>query len=110
VSVTVWNYRVQNKKGTFLSVILHGCGNWPLKLKEEHKLRMLENVVLRKKYGSKRDEVARICTERHKKEIIRSVSLTKCHLDDHDKNHKTDLTCSMDEGEEKRIQSFGGET
>jgi hypothetical protein len=66
---------------------------------------MLENVVLRKKFGSKRYEIARAW----KKEIIIPVNLTKCHSEDHGKNHKNGLTCSMNEGEEKRMQSFGGE-
>jgi hypothetical protein len=38
-------------------VVLYGCETWSLTLREEHKLRVFENRVLRRKFGSKRDEV-----------------------------------------------------
>jgi hypothetical protein len=36
--------------------VLHGCETWFLKLREEHRLRVLENRVLRRIFGPKRDE------------------------------------------------------
>jgi hypothetical protein len=41
-----------------LPLILYGCKTWFLTLKEENRLRMFENRVLRKIYGTKREEVA----------------------------------------------------
>jgi hypothetical protein len=41
-----------------LPVVLYGCETWSLLLREEHRLRMLENRVLRRIFGLKRDEVA----------------------------------------------------
>ena len=38
-------------------VILHGCETWSLTLREERRLRALQNRVLRKVFGPKRDEV-----------------------------------------------------
>ena len=38
-------------------VVLHGCETWSLTLREERKLRMFENMVLRTIFGSRRDEV-----------------------------------------------------
>jgi hypothetical protein len=38
-------------------VVLYGCETWSLTLREEHKLRVLENRVLRRIFGHKRDEV-----------------------------------------------------
>jgi hypothetical protein len=35
---------------------LYGCENWWLKLKEECRLRVLENWVLRRIFGPRRDE------------------------------------------------------
>jgi hypothetical protein len=35
-----------------------GCETWSVKLREEHRLRMFENRVLRRMFGPKRDEVA----------------------------------------------------
>jgi len=40
-----------------LSVVLYGCETWWLTLREEPRLRVFENVVLRRVFGSKRDEV-----------------------------------------------------
>jgi len=38
-------------------VVLYGCETWSLTLREEHRLRVFENRVLRKMCGAKRDEV-----------------------------------------------------
>jgi hypothetical protein len=40
-----------------LPVILYGCVTWSLTLREEYKLRVFENRVLRRIFGRKRDEV-----------------------------------------------------
>jgi hypothetical protein len=40
-----------------LPVVLYGCETWSLTLKEEHRLRVFENKVLRTIFGPKRDEV-----------------------------------------------------
>jgi hypothetical protein len=34
-----------------------GCKTWSLTLREEHRLRVFENRVLRRIFGTKRDEV-----------------------------------------------------
>jgi len=39
-----------------LPVVLYGCEIWSLKLREERKLRVFENRVLRRVFGPKRDE------------------------------------------------------
>jgi hypothetical protein len=44
-------------KTTTLPVVLYGCETWSLTLREEHRLRVLENRVLRRIFGPKRDEV-----------------------------------------------------
>jgi hypothetical protein len=36
--------------------VFHGCETWP-PTREEHKLRVLENGVLKRIFGPKRDEV-----------------------------------------------------
>jgi hypothetical protein len=42
-----------------LTVILCGCETFSLALREGHRLGMFENRVLRRIFGSKRDEVTR---------------------------------------------------
>jgi len=42
---------------TILPFVLCGCETWSLTLREEHRLRMFENRVLRRIFGPKREEV-----------------------------------------------------
>ena len=44
-------------KGVVLPVVLYGCEIWSLTWREERKLRVFENMVLRKIFGPRRDEV-----------------------------------------------------
>jgi hypothetical protein len=44
-------------KTLILPLILYGCETLSLILREEHRLRMFENRVLRRIYGLKRDEM-----------------------------------------------------
>jgi hypothetical protein len=37
--------------------VLYGCETWSLTLREEHRVRVLDNTVLRRIFGPKRDEV-----------------------------------------------------
>ena len=39
-----------------MPVVLYGCETWSLTTKEEHRLRVFENKVLRKIFGAKIDE------------------------------------------------------
>jgi hypothetical protein len=50
-------------------VVLYGCETWSLTLKEEHWLRVLENKVLRKIFGQKRDEVTGGLRKLHNEEL-----------------------------------------
>ena len=40
-----------------LPVVLYGCETWSLTLREERKLRVFENIVFRRMFGPRRDEV-----------------------------------------------------
>jgi hypothetical protein len=51
------NLKIRIYKTIILPVVLYGCETWPLTLREEHRLRVFENRVLRKVFGPKRDEV-----------------------------------------------------
>jgi hypothetical protein len=50
-------------------VVLYGCETWSLTLKEEHGLRVFENRVLRRIFGSKRDEVTGGWRKLHNEEL-----------------------------------------
>jgi hypothetical protein len=49
--------KIKIYKTIILPVVLYGCETWSLTLREEHRLRVFENRVLRRVFGSKRDEV-----------------------------------------------------
>jgi hypothetical protein len=51
------NVKVKIYKTVILPVVLYGCGTWSLTLREEHRLRVFENSVLRIIFGPERDEV-----------------------------------------------------
>ena len=42
-----------------MSVVLYGCETWSVTFREECKLRKFENMVLRRIFGPKREEVTR---------------------------------------------------
>jgi hypothetical protein len=50
------NLEIKIYKTVNLPVVLYGCETWSLTLGEEHRLRVLENRMLRKIFGSKREE------------------------------------------------------
>jgi len=53
-----------------LSVVLYGCETWSLALREERKLRVFENRVLRRVFGLKRTDVIREWRKLHNEELI----------------------------------------
>jgi hypothetical protein len=52
-----------------LPFILYGCETWSLTLREERRLRVFENRVLRRIFGLKRNEVTREWRKLHNEEI-----------------------------------------
>jgi hypothetical protein len=51
------NLKVKIYKTIILPVVLYGCETWSLTLREEHRLGVSENRMLRRIFGPKRDEV-----------------------------------------------------
>jgi hypothetical protein len=51
------NVKINIYKTIILPVVLYGCENLPLTLREEQRLKVFENRVLRRLFGPKRDEV-----------------------------------------------------
>jgi len=50
-------------------VVLYGCETWSLTLREERKLRLFENMVLRRIFGPRRDEVTGEWRRLHNEEL-----------------------------------------
>jgi len=51
------NLKINIYRTIILPVVLYGCETWSLTLREECRLRVYENRVLRRLFGPKRDEV-----------------------------------------------------
>jgi len=51
------NLRINKYRIIILPVVLYGCETWLLTLREERKLRVFENMVLRRIFGPRMDEV-----------------------------------------------------
>ena len=51
------NIKIKIYRNIILPVVLFGCETWSLTLREECRLRMFENRVLRRIFWPKRDEV-----------------------------------------------------
>jgi len=58
-----------------LPVVLYGCETWSLTLREERRLRVFENGVLRRVFGPKRDEVTGEWRKLHNEELSDLYSL-----------------------------------
>ena len=51
------NLNIKIYRTIILPIVLYGYETWSLILREESKLRVFENMVLRRKFGPRRDEV-----------------------------------------------------
>jgi hypothetical protein len=63
------NVKVKIYKTIILPVVLYGCETWSLTLREEHRLRVFENMVPRRIFGPKRDEVTGEWRKLHNEEL-----------------------------------------
>jgi hypothetical protein len=61
-------------KTIILPVVLYGCETRSLTLREEHRLRVFENRVLRRIFGPKRDEVTGEWRKLHNEEVYNLYS------------------------------------
>ena len=51
------NIKIKKYRSIILPFVLYGCETWSLTLREERRLRVFENRLLRGIFGPKRDEV-----------------------------------------------------
>ena len=59
------NIKIKVYRTIILPVVLYGCETWSLTLREERRLRVFENRVLRRIFGPKREEVTGECRKLH---------------------------------------------
>ena len=91
-----------------MPVVLYGCETWSLTLREEPRLRVFENRMLRRIFGPKRDEVTGEWRKLHNEElkdlnspsnIVRVIKSRRMKWAEH---------VARMGGEERCIQGFGG--
>jgi hypothetical protein len=63
------NTKIKIYRTIILSVVLYGCETWLLTLREEHRLRVFENRVLRRIFGPKRDKITGEWRKLHNEEL-----------------------------------------
>ena len=63
------NLKIKIYRTIILPVVLYGCETWSLILREERRLRVFENRVLRRAVGPKRDEVTGEWRKLHSEEL-----------------------------------------
>jgi hypothetical protein len=64
------NLKIKIYRTVILPVVLYGCETWSLTLREERRLRVFENTVLRRIFGPGRDEVTGERRRLHNEELI----------------------------------------
>jgi len=63
------NLKIKIYRTIIFSVVLYGCETWSLILKEERKLRVFENMLLRRIFGPRRDDVTGEWRRLHNEEL-----------------------------------------
>jgi len=63
------NLKIKIYRTVILPVVLYGCETWSLTLREERRLRMFENMVLRRIFGTRKDEVTGEWRRLHNEEL-----------------------------------------
>jgi hypothetical protein len=86
--------KIKIYRSIFLPVVLYGCETWSLTLREERRVRVFENRVLRRIFGPKR-EVTGGRRKLHSEEL-------------HSVPSSPGRACRTAEGEDECIQDFGG--
>ena len=67
--VAIQKFKDQDIQNHNLPVVLYGCEAWSLTLREKAKLRVFENMVLMRIFGTRRDEVTGEWRRLHNKEL-----------------------------------------
>ena len=102
------NLKIKIYRTIILPVVLYGCEIWSLTLREERRLRVFENRVLRRIFGPKRDEVTGEWRKLHNEELNNLYSSPNIvQVKEIKKNEMGGASSTYGGG---GVQGFGGET
>ena len=93
-----------------MPVGLYGYETWSLTLREEHRLRVFENRVLRRIFGPRKDGVTGECRKLYNEELNDLYSSPNIFRVIKSRRMRWTGHVARMGGEERCIQSFGGET
>jgi hypothetical protein len=102
------NVKVKIYKTIILPVVLYGGETWSLMLREDHRLMVFENRVLRRIFGPKRDEVTREWRKLHNEDLHNLNSSPD--IISQVKANEVGRECSTHGRGEKSVQGFGGKS
>ena len=63
------NLKIKIHRTIIFPFVLYGCETWSLTLRKERRLRVLENRMLRRIFGRKRDEITEEWRKLHNEEL-----------------------------------------
>ena len=102
------NIKIKIYRIIILPFVLYGCETWSLILKEEHRLSVFENRMLRRIFGPKRDGVTAEWRKLHNEELNDLYCSQNTQGIKSKRMRWADHVAFM--GERRVIQGFGGET
>ena len=97
-------FKIKIYRTIILPVVLYWCETWSLTLREEHRLRVFENRVLRRVFVPTRDEVTGEWRKLHNEELSEYCAGDKIE------NNEMGGACRKYGGGERGAQGSGGET
>ena len=88
------NLKIEIYRTIILPVVVYGSATWLLTLREECRMKVFENRVLRRIFGPKRGKVRGKWRKLHNEELLRTVLLTQYCSDDQIENNEVGGACS----------------
>jgi hypothetical protein len=110
VSFLFKNIRIEINRTIILPIVLYVRETWSLTLREEHRLRVFENRVLRRKFGPSKDEVTGELRRQHNGALYDLYSQNFIRVIQLRMIAARHVACMWERrGEERCLQDFCGE-